>query len=63
MSTGLNQSRTGLNDGGRVGYVFKHFHAGNRIESSGLFRGECFNGYFSIIDFLARFEKVKLGNF
>jgi hypothetical protein len=59
---GFDQARAGGDDGRRVGHVLEHFHAGDDVEFAGVLRGKILGRHQLVVDLLARFVEVQLGD-
>ncbi|MPN01134.1 hypothetical protein SDC9_148337 [bioreactor metagenome] len=62
MAPRLDQSCAGGDNAGRIRDVFEHFQAGHGIERAGHFVGQLFDSNLAVIDLLAAFKQVQLGN-
>src|SRR5512143_375759 len=58
----LDQPGAGGNDGGGIGYVLEHFHAGDDVELAGVLRGIVFGGDMLVVDALARLVEMQYGD-
>ena len=62
LAAWFHQRSAGFDDGGGVGYVFQHFHAGDHVVQAGFARGHVFGGDFFIAHLHTGFQAVQVGH-
>ena len=59
LSARFDQLRAGADRAGRIGHVFQHFHAGERVVLSGLALRQRFGADFFVVHIQARLEQMQ----